>query len=83
MHYPVQYKGSAINDAFATELFDLIEARGPDYWIYGHHHHNHPDFSIENTQLLTNQLGYIAHGEHKLFNAGKTIGETASYNMVR
>lgn len=73
LHYPARFKGSALNNAFAVELFDLIESRGPDYWIYGHHHHNHPGFSIGKTQLLTNQLGYVAHAEHGLFDAGKTI----------
>jgi len=35
-----------LNEAFAVELFELIEDSGPDYWIYGHHHNNIPDFSI-------------------------------------
>jgi len=77
LNYPPMYKGSAINEAFATELFDLIEKLSPDAWIYGHHHVNVPDFSIGKTKLLTNQLGYVDHGEHHSFNPEKLIGWTA------
>lgn len=72
-HYPEQYKGSILADAFTVELFDLIERTKPDVWIYGHHHVNTPDFSINNTQLLTNQLGYVRYQEHLLFEPNKTI----------
>lgn len=72
-HYPEQYKGSLLADAFAVELFDLIERTQPDVWIYGHHHINISDFKISNTLLLTNQLGYVRHQEHLSFETGKTI----------
>lgn len=64
MNYPEQYRGSVLNEAFAVELFDLIESKQPAAWIYGHTHGNTPDFSIGKTQLLTNQLGYVAASEH-------------------
>ncbi|MCF8373413.1 MAG: metallophosphoesterase [Bacteroidales bacterium] len=73
MHYPEQYKGDVLNEAFAVELFDMIESTGPDFWIYGHHHSNTPDFSIGETQMRTNQLGYVGNGEHLLFRQDKTI----------
>jgi hypothetical protein len=73
LHYPEQYKGSLLSDAFATELYDLIETGGPDYWIFGYHHSNVPDFKIGTTNMLTNQLGYVKYGEHGLFDIGKTI----------
>ncbi len=73
MHYPEIYKGSTLNDAFAVELTELINTTQPNYWIYGHHHYNTPDFNIGNTQLLTNQLGYVKQNEHLLFNPLKTI----------
>jgi len=73
MNYPEQYKGSILNEAFAVELFDLIDATGSDCWIYGHSHGNRPDFVIGKTQLLTNQLGYVKYGEYQQFNANKRI----------
>jgi predicted phosphohydrolase len=73
MHYPEKYKGSALNEAFVVELFDLIETAKPDYWLYGHHHHNTPDFVVGKTKMITNQLGYVHHGEHYLFDPKKTI----------
>lgn len=72
-NYPEKYKGSVLNDAFAVELFDLIEATSPDYWIYGHTHGNTPDFEIGKTRLLTNQLGYLKYGEQYMFDTKKSI----------
>lgn len=73
MNYPEKYRGDALNEAFATELYNLIETNGPDFWIFGHHHFNGPDFEIGKTQLNTNQLGYVKYGEHHFFNPSKTI----------
>jgi len=64
MHYPKQFKGSIINEAFATELYDYIEPSGINAWIYGHHHCNSPEFLIDNTHMLTNQLGYVRRREY-------------------
>lgn len=71
MKYPARYKGDALNDGFAVELFDWISQRQPNAWIYGHHHDNTPAFKIGQTQLLTNQLGYVQSGEHSGFDLGK------------
>jgi hypothetical protein len=67
LNYPEKYKGDILNEVFAVELFDLIYSSGPNYWIYGHHHFNCPDFNIINTRLVTNQLGYVKYGEHHRF----------------
>jgi len=72
-NYPEQYKGSDLNEAFAVELFDLIEANGPHYWIYGHHHNNAPEFKIGNTAMLTNQLGYVKYNEQQGFKTNAII----------
>ena len=72
-HYPEKYKGSVLNEAFAVELFDLIEQSNVDYWIYGHTHGNVPDFTIGKTHLLTNQLGYVRHNEHDDFKTNMII----------
>jgi len=73
LHYPPQYKGSVLNEAFAVELFDLIETSKITAWIYGHHHSNIPEFRIGQTKMLTNQLGYVQLGEHGLFERDKVL----------
>jgi len=72
-NYPEKYKDSIINEAFAVELFDLIESTAPDYWIYGHTHGNTPDFKIGKTRLLTNQLGYVKYGEQLGFSSDRNF----------
>jgi len=71
MNYPEEHKDDVINEAFAVELFDLIKAGSPDYWIYGHTHCNTPIFEIEKTTLLTNQLGYVKFGEELGFRVDR------------
>ena len=73
LNYPSWYKTSILNQAFAVELFDLIEDSLIDYWIYGHSHINTPEFMIGNTHLLINQLGYVSHFEHQQFQKDKII----------
>lgn len=73
LNYPEKYKGDALNEAFAVELFDLIESSNIDYWVYGHHHCNVPEYNIGKTKLVTNQLGYVQHYENELFKTDKCI----------
>jgi len=68
LNYPNKYKNDPIQEGFATELYDLIVAANAACWVYGHHHHNTPNFSIGNTQLITNQLGYVKYKEHNQFS---------------
>jgi predicted phosphohydrolase len=72
-NYPDQYKQSTINQAFGVELFDLIETSNINAWIYGHHHANIPSFKIGNTEMLTNQLGYVKYGEYGLYSSEKVL----------
>jgi len=67
-HYPPQYSGNSLNEAFAVELYDFIEELGPAVWIFGHHHQNVSPFVIESTRLITNQLGYVKQNEHQNFH---------------
>ncbi len=69
LNYPDQFIRSSINQGFATELFDLINESSIDYWIYGHHHTNTPDFKINNTNLITNQLGYVHFKKNKTYRS--------------
>lgn len=72
-NYPVKYLGDILNEAFAVDLGELMKEHGPQYWIYGHHHFNTAPFKIGGTTLLTNQLGYVVHGEHLQFSTGAVL----------
>ena len=64
LNYPPQYKGSVMNQAFATELCEFIKENEINYWLYGHHHFNNEDFLIGRSKLITDQLGYVRYGEN-------------------
>jgi predicted phosphohydrolase len=72
-HYPPEYLGNALNEAFAVDLDELIAGSGATAWIHGHHHRNTPPFRIAATQVLTNQLGYVRVGEERGFDPGAMI----------
>jgi predicted phosphohydrolase len=72
-NYPLKYKSSDLNSAFAVELFDLISESNADYWIFGHHHQPVTEFTIGHTLLTNNQLGYVAFEEHRQFNPEKNL----------
>jgi len=72
-NYPPEYKGDYLNEAFATILDDMIFDTTPDYWIYGHHHQNIPEFRKGHTKLLTNQLGYVQNNEHLQYRTDRNI----------
>ena len=69
-----EFQGSAINGAFTVELGNYIADSDINYWIYGHSHRN-IEAQIGDTRILSNQLGYVAHGEHLSngFNQGRAI----------
>lgn len=73
LNYPERYRGDILNEGFATELYDFIEDSDADYWIFGHHHHNTPDFNIGRTKLITNQLGYVHRKEHLEYRSDYVI----------
>lgn len=73
MHYPPQFKGDILSQAFATELSSFIDGSGIHSWIFGHHHYNAPEFKIGDTHMLTNQLGYVKHGEHIAFDRSRVL----------
>lgn len=73
LQYPVFFRNSPINDAFAVELKEYIETCGAQYWLYGHHHCNVADFAIGNTKMITNQLGYVHENQHRRFRADAVI----------
>jgi len=72
-NYPKEYLNSDVNEAFATNLDDFIQSANVNTWIYGHHHRNIPEFEINGTRLLTNQLGYVKYAENKGFKIDAII----------
>jgi predicted phosphohydrolase len=72
-HYPQKYRGDVLNEAFVVELHELIMTTQPNYWIYGHHHFNTPDFNIGKTHMRTNQLGYVKYGGGQYFSDERTL----------
>jgi predicted phosphohydrolase len=72
-HYPDVYRGSILNEAFATDLDSLIIGSNISYWIFGHHHFNIADFKIGATTLTTNQLGYVHNRENRGFSPDRVI----------
>lgn len=68
-----EYKSSPLNEAFCVDKTRFIEHSDITCWVYGHSHRNKADFSINETQLVTNQLGYVRHGEHHSFDREKVV----------
>jgi predicted phosphohydrolase len=68
-----EFKHSPLGDAFCVDKTEFIMDSNIDFWVYGHSHRNLNDFKIGNTELITNQFGYIAWNEHVSFNYGKVI----------
>ena len=68
-----EFMGSILNDAFCVDKTDFIEKSDINCWIYGHSHRNLADFEINGTQLLTNQMGYVAWNEQHSFQLDKFI----------
>lgn len=64
------FMGSPISGAFTAELGNFIAYSHIDYWIYGHSHRN-IDKVIGQTKCVSNQLGYVSHGEAKAFDSMK------------
>lgn len=73
MNFNEKYKSDPVNEAFAVELYNYIADNPIDAWIYGHTHFNTPEFSIGKCKMLTNQLGYVIHNEHIIFNNSAVI----------
>lgn len=73
MNYPEKNRGDSLNEAFAVEMYNDVLRSDADFWIFGHHHSNTPDFLIGSTTLTTNQLGYVKYNECPGFDTKKII----------
>ena len=64
-----RYENSLINDAFSSNLDNLILDIKPMIWVHGHHHDSSA-YMIGNTRILCNPYGYYAQNNRfntKLF----------------
>ncbi len=43
---------------YASDLRDLVHARGPDLWIHGHLHHA-ADYRVGPTRVVCNPRGHV------------------------
>lgn len=74
------YDIAKLNDGFCLEIRPnvhsyynaVVRIEDIDFWIYGHSHYN-VDVRIGNTMCISNQLGYVFHGEHEFFDPCKNI----------
>ena len=51
------YKGSTLNGAYASELFEFVAESKPDLWVHGHVHDN-VDLMLADTRVVCNPRGY-------------------------
>lgn len=58
----LQFKGSTLNPAFASNMDNYILEHNPLVWIHGHMHNN-SDYMIGDTRVICNPYGY--HKENK------------------
>jgi predicted phosphodiesterase len=65
-----QFDGDPWNHFFISPQDELIKAKKPKIWIFGHSHHNFNGF-VETTRLILNPRGYS--GENVNFNPNLII----------
>ena len=54
----LSFKGSRLNGAYASELFEQVADSKPDLWVHGHTHES-TDFMItDDTRIICNPRGY-------------------------
>lgn len=65
-----RYKGSALNSAFASDMSEMLEMRGPELWVHGHMH-DPSDYVVGRTRVLANPKGY--GGENALYDPALVV----------
>lgn len=53
-----KWRGDSMNSYFCNGIYDNNPELNPDYWIYGHDHNQHNDFTNQQTRFLTSQSDY-------------------------
>ena len=55
-----RFAGHLLNDAFASDLEELIETGRADLWIHGHTHDSF-DYKVHDTRVICNPRGYVGY----------------------
>ena len=59
-----QFRGSPLNDCFASHLDRLLGRRFAAMWIHGHMHHS-VDYDADGTRVVCNPRGYAREGRNE------------------
>jgi Icc-related predicted phosphoesterase len=66
------FRNALSNCWYVTDVHDLIEERRPALWIHGHTHTT-TDYSIGDTRIVCNPLGYVMRGERNDFDPRRFV----------
>ena len=61
-----RYKGSDLDDAYASDLSDFIYEHQPQLWCHGHVHAS-KDYMVGNTNVVCNPRGYVGYEVNRMF----------------
>ena len=59
-----EFKNSSLESGFTVDLTEYIEPSDIDLWVYGHSHRS-IETVIGKTRMVSNQIGYVVHGEYR------------------
>jgi len=62
------YRGSSLNGAYASELWEDVEDSKPDLWVHGHTHQSNDFMLTDHTRLICNPRGYWPDDMNHVFN---------------
>ena len=62
-----QYRGSALNPFFVSDMTPFIRERQPKLWLHGHTHDSR-DIEIDKTRVICNPFGYARSNVNPNFN---------------
>lgn len=67
------YKGSSLNGAYASELWEQVEDSKPDLWIHGHTHDSMDYMLTDHTRVICNPRGYWPDDMNPVFDIFLTV----------
>lgn len=67
------YRGSSLNGAYASELFEYVADSKPNLWVHGHVHESNDFMLTDDTRLICNPRGYWPSDMNENFNILLTV----------